>query len=63
MADAKKQDSAPDVAPDLQKAFDKAEEQGYFGDAVDETPRENYTVAGVTAGKPTPETPAEDSKK
>lgn len=36
--------------------FDKELEQGYRGVAVDPTPNENYTVAGVTAGKPTPET-------
>lgn len=40
----------------VQEATDKAEEQGFFGKAVDETPRENYTVQGVVAGKPTPET-------
>jgi hypothetical protein len=33
-----------------------AEEPGLLGDEVDPTPNENYTVAGVTAGKPTPET-------
>ena len=31
-------------------------EQGFRGVEVDPTPNENYTVAGVTAGKPTPET-------
>lgn len=30
--------------------------QGFHGTVVDETPRENYTLAGVAAGKPTPET-------
>lgn len=39
----------------MQKATDEAEEKGYLGEAADETPRENYTVAGVVAGKPTPE--------
>lgn len=43
-------------ADEVQAKFDEAEEQGYFGEAVDETPRENYTVQGVTSGKPTPET-------
>ena len=33
-----------------------AQEQGFVGDEVDPTPNENYTVAGVTSGKPTPET-------
>lgn len=32
---------------------------GYRGVQADTTPNENYTVAGVIAGKPTPET---DSK-
>lgn len=33
-------------------------EQGFRGVEADETPNENYTVAGVTSGKPTPETEA-----
>lgn len=32
---------------------------GFRGVQADKTPNENYTVAGVVAGKPTPET---DSK-
>lgn len=40
---------------DVQKVVDKHTEQGFWGVEVDETPNENYTVAGVTAGKPTPE--------
>lgn len=31
-------------------------EQGFRGVQVDSTPNEHYTVAGVTAGKPVPET-------
>ena len=46
------------AAKDVQKAFDNAAEKGYFGVSPDPTPRANYTVAGVTAGKPTPETDA-----
>ncbi len=42
----------------VQKIVDKADERGFYGTAVDPTPRENYTVSGVTAGKPTPETDA-----
>ena len=30
--------------------------QGFRGVEVDSTPNENYTVAGVTSGAPTPET-------
>lgn len=41
---------------EVQSLFDQAEERGFLGDAVDETPRENYTLPGVVAGKPTPET-------
>jgi hypothetical protein len=41
------------------KAPESEEDKGYRGVQADETPNENYTVAGVLAGKPTPET---DSK-
>lgn len=32
-------------------------EKGYAGADTDPTPNDHYTVAGVAAGKPTPETP------
>lgn len=32
------------------------DEVGYFGRALDRTPNEHYTVAGVLADKPVPET-------
>ena len=41
---------------EVQAKVDEANEKGYFGETVDPTPNENYTVAGVTSGKPTPET-------
>ncbi len=41
---------------DVQAKVDANTAQGFEGEKVDETPRENYTVPGVTAGKPTPET-------
>ena len=41
---------------EVQKKFDEANEKGYFGTVPDETPNENYTLQGVTSGKPTPET-------
>jgi hypothetical protein len=44
---------------EVQAKVDEAEAQGYFGQAVDETPRENYTLEGVVAGAPTPETDPE----
>lgn len=40
---------------EVQAKFDEAEEKGYFGSTPDDTPNENYTLAGVIAGKPTPE--------
>ena len=41
---------------EVQAISDEASEKGYLGDVVDETPNENYTLQGVTSGKPTPET-------
>ena len=41
---------------EVQAKFDEAEEKGYFGETPDKTPNENYTLQGVTSGKPTPET-------
>ncbi len=40
----------------VQRQVDEEIEKGYFGYSPDPTPRENYTIAGVTSGKPTPET-------
>lgn len=37
-------------------------DQGFRGEKVDPTPNENYTVDGVTSGKPTPETDAESAE-
>lgn len=36
-------------------ALDEPADKGYLGESPDKTPREHYTLAGVTAGKPTPE--------
>lgn len=41
---------------EVQAKFDEAEKKGYFGHSPDPTPPENYTLKGVTSGKPTPET-------
>lgn len=41
---------------EVQAKFDEAAEKGYFGETPDSTPNENYTLQGVTSGKPTPET-------
>lgn len=40
----------------VQEAVDEETEQGFRGVEVDPTPNENYTIAGVTSGAPTPET-------
>lgn len=38
--------------------IEQEQKQGFRGTEVDPTPNENYTVAGVTSGAPTPETDA-----
>jgi hypothetical protein len=55
---ARSEKAAPvdEAQAEVQKAVDEAEDKGYIGVPVDPTPKENYTVAGVVAGKPTPET-------
>ena len=55
MADSKRT-SADAGQAEVQAKFDEANEKGYFGTTPDDTPNENYTLAGVTSGKPTPET-------
>lgn len=37
-------------------SFEEAQEAGFLGTLIDPTPNENYTVQGVGAGLPTPET-------
>ncbi|MGW4971805.1 hypothetical protein ACWEP3_17760 [Streptomyces albidoflavus] len=65
MAEAKSKTTATQpvpkdgVAEAIQKEVDAADAQGYLGVATDPTPNENYTLAGVTAGLPTPETDPE----
>jgi hypothetical protein len=54
--DSKTAPAVDDSTAAIQKAFDKAQEQGFFGVETDPTPNEHYTVAGVVEGKPTPET-------
>lgn len=58
MAAAKNEDK-DEKAPEVDQSSDAVEDRGYRGFQADSTPNENYTVAGVLAGKPTPET---DSK-
>ena len=50
------EEAAVPVVDDVQVLFDEAAEKGYFGEVPDKTPNEAYTLAGVNAGKPTPET-------
>lgn len=50
---AKKEDIGQKEA---QKTVDKEEDAGVRGTVPDPTPNENYTVKGVVAHKPTPET-------
>jgi hypothetical protein len=54
-----KADAVPAVKQgpsDPQDVIDKETAQGFRGVEVDPTPNENYTLQGVTSGKPTPET-------
>lgn len=53
-ADAEKADAQ--VAAPVQEQADEDAQRGFRGTEVDPTPNENYTVAGVTSGAPTPET-------
>lgn len=52
-ADAVKADTS---SAEVQQQVDEDEARGFRGVEVDPTPNENYTVAGVTSGAPTPET-------
>ncbi|MGX1129896.1 hypothetical protein RKD49_002086 [Streptomyces glaucescens] len=52
-----------EVAKAVQQANDEAQAQGFFGVEADPTPNENYTVAGVTSGAPTPETDSEHARE
>lgn len=54
---ARKDAQASDTTlAEVQKQADKEAEQGFRGVSADPTPNENYTLQGVLAGKPTPET-------
>lgn len=66
MADNEKKQTDPGkqteaIADQAQKAIDREVEQGFRGVEVDPTPNENYTVAGVTSGAPTPESDPEQA--
>jgi hypothetical protein len=53
MADKKTADAGQ---AEVQEKVTKAEDKGYYGTVPDDTPNENYTLAGVNKGLPTPET-------
>lgn len=58
---AEKQDKAArdDLGQaEVQARVDEATERGYVGTVPDPTPNEAYTLAGVVAKRPTPETDA-----
>lgn len=50
-------------AAQVQDAVDTIEDHGYQGVSPDPTPRAHYSVQGVLAGKPTPETDPEQAAK
>lgn len=58
LPDAKKDAGAAQV----QAKKDAEDQVGFRGTIPDPTPRENYTVSGVTQGLPTPETNPEQAK-
>lgn len=60
---AAKKDATEKAAEQVQAAVDVETEQGFRGVEVDPTPNENYTVQGVTSGKPTPETDPKAAEK
>jgi len=49
-------DKEPKDNKEVQEKVNDETEKGYRGTVLDPTPNENYTIAGVTSGKPTPET-------
>jgi len=63
MADQKAVSQNDKAEAQVQAKVDEELEQGFRGVRVDPTPSENYSVAGVTSGKPTPETDPEQKAK
>lgn len=57
---SKKEDGG---AAEVQAKVDAENELGFRGERVDPTPLENYTLEGVTSGKPTPETDEQAAAK
>ncbi|KAA6216393.1 hypothetical protein [Streptomyces filamentosus] len=63
MAERKTATPKDDAQAEVQAAVDQAEDKGYIGVPVDPTPKDHYTVAGVVAGKPTPETDGDHARE
>jgi hypothetical protein len=61
-AKARAQASDPTLG-EVQQQADQETELGFRGIEADPTPNENYSVAGVTSGKPTPETDKAQAQK
>lgn len=59
MTERKAQPPKDAAQKEVQTAVDKAADQGFIGVEVDPTPNEHYSVSGVLAGKPVPETDPE----
>ena len=60
---AKGNDDGSAAKKATEKTVSTQHEQGFRGFDVDPTPNEHYTVPGVLAGKPTPETDPEHAAK
>lgn len=60
---AAKKDATEKSAEKVQEAVDVETDQGFRGTKVDPTPNDNYTLAGVNSGKPTPETDDKAAEK
>lgn len=56
-------DDKNDGVAEVQAKVDKETEQGFRGVEVDPTDNHAYTVEGVTAGEPTPETDPAHKRK
>ncbi|MEU0670358.1 hypothetical protein ABZ508_33355 [Streptomyces lavendulocolor] len=63
MAERKSTPPQDKAQAEVQKVVDEAEDKGYIGVPVDPTPKSHYTVAGVIAGEPTPETDPEHARR
>lgn len=62
-AKGKQAKAADSTLAQVQEQADQEAEQGFRGIKADPTPNENYTVTGVLAGKPTPETDKAHARK